>query len=42
MLEEVLQELRDNIDKVIEALRRDLSRLRTGRANLAILEGVHV
>ncbi|MBI5486347.1 MAG: ribosome recycling factor [Deltaproteobacteria bacterium] len=42
MLEEVLQELRDNIEKAIESLRRDLSRLRTGRANLAILEGVRV
>ena len=42
MLEEVLQELRENIEKAIEALRRDLSRLRTGRANLAILEGIRV
>ncbi len=42
MLEEVLQELRDNIDKAIESLRRDLSRMRTGRASLAILEGVRV
>jgi len=42
MLEEVLQELRENIDKAIDSLRRDLTRLRTGRANLAILEGVRV
>jgi ribosome recycling factor len=42
MLEEVLQELRENIDKAVDALRRDLTRLRTGRANLAILEGVRV
>lgn len=42
MLEEVLQELKDNIEKAIEALRRDLSRMRTGRASLAILEGVRV
>jgi len=42
MLEEVLQELRENIDKAIDALRRDLARLRTGRANLAILEGIRV
>ncbi|MBN1770612.1 MAG: ribosome recycling factor [Deltaproteobacteria bacterium] len=42
MLEEVLQELKDSIDKAIESLRRDLSRMRTGRASLAILEGVRV
>jgi ribosome recycling factor len=42
MLEEVLKELRDNIDKAVESLRRDLSRLRTGRASLAVLEGVRV
>jgi len=42
MLEEVLRELKENIDKAIESLRRELSRLRTGRASLAILEGVRV
>jgi len=42
MLEEILQELKDNIDKAIESLRRELSRMRTGRASLAILEGVRV
>lgn len=42
MLEEVLQELKDNIDKALESLRRELSRMRTGRASLAILEGVRV
>jgi ribosome recycling factor len=42
MLEEVLQEFKDNIDKSIESLRRELSRMRTGRASLAILEGIRV
>jgi ribosome recycling factor len=42
MLEEVFKELRAGIDKAIEALRRDLSKVRTGRANAAMLDGVRV
>lgn len=42
MLKETLDELKSNIDKALEALRRELARLRTGRASLAVLEGVRV
>lgn len=42
MLEEIIQEFKENTEKAIESLRRELSRMRTGRANLAILEGVRV
>src|ERR1043165_7130619 len=40
MLDEVIQELRAGIDKAIEALRRDLSKVRTGRAHAGMLESV--
>lgn len=42
MLEDVITELRAGIEKSIEALRRDLSRVRTGRANAAMLDAVRV
>ena len=42
MLNDVLKELQVNIDKGIEAFKRDLTKVRTGRANLAILDGVRV
>lgn len=42
MLEEVYKELRAGIDKSVEALRRDLVRVRTGRANTAMLDGIRV
>lgn len=42
MLEDVLKDLRAGIDKAIEALRRDLSKVRTGRASAAMLDGVRV
>jgi ribosome recycling factor len=42
MLNDVLKDLQGNIDKGIEAFKRDLSKVRTGRANLAILDGVRV
>ncbi len=35
-------ELRSKMEKSLEALRRDLSRVRTGRASLALLDGVRV
>ncbi|MEZ4298609.1 MAG: ribosome recycling factor [Polyangiaceae bacterium] len=40
MLEDVLQELRTGIEKAIEALRHNLSRVRTGRAHTGMLESV--
>lgn len=38
MIQEVLEELQTSIGKCHEALRRDLSKLRTGRANAGLLE----
>lgn len=40
--EEVLKELKIRIEKTLEDLRKDLSRIRTGRANLSLLEGIRV
>ena len=42
MLEEVFKELRAGIDKAIEALRRDLSKVRTGRAHAGMLDSIRV
>ncbi len=42
MLDDVLQELKTGIEKAIEALRRELSKVRTGRAHAGMLEGVRV
>jgi ribosome recycling factor len=42
MLEEVFTELRAGIEKAIEALRRDLSKVRTGRAHPGMLDSVRV
>jgi ribosome recycling factor len=37
-----LNELRNKMEKSVEALRKDLGRVRTGRASLALLEGIRV
>jgi ribosome recycling factor len=42
MLDETLEELGAAIDKAQEALKRDLAKIRAGRANPAILDGVRV
>ncbi len=42
MLEDVMNELHEGIVKSIEALRRDLARVRTGRANASMLDAVRV
>lgn len=42
MLNDVIKELQASLDKGIEAFKRDLTKVRTGRANLAILDGVRV
>ncbi len=42
MVEEILDELRERMDKSIEALRRDFNRVRTGRAVPSLLDGVKV
>lgn len=42
MLEDVIKELRQSADKSIEALRRDLAKVRTGRAHPSMLDGIRV
>ena len=41
-MSDVLEEMDDKIEKSIEALRHELSKVRTGRASLALLEGISV
>lgn len=40
MLDDVYESMKDGIDKAHQALGRDLAKLRTGRANLALLDGI--
>jgi len=42
MLNDVMKELAGNLDKGLDAFKRDLAKVRTGRANLSILDGVRV
>jgi ribosome recycling factor len=42
MLEETYQEVEQKMDRSIATLGRDLSRIRTGRASLALLDGITV
>jgi len=42
MIDEALQELQSSIDKAHEALRRELARIRTGRANPDLLDSIKV
>ena len=42
MLEEVSQEIEHKMERSLEALYKELSRIRTGRASLALLDGIMV
>jgi len=42
MSDDILAEMDDKIEKSIEAFRHELSKVRTGRASLALLEGISV
>ncbi len=42
MIEEVHSELKASMDKSIDSLQKDLKRIRTGRASLALLDGLMV
>ncbi len=42
MLDETLEDLGESIEKAHESLRRDLAKIRAGRANPAILDGLRV
>ena len=42
MVEDLLKSLREEMGETVEAMRRELSRTRTGRASAALLDGVTV
>lgn len=42
MVDDVIKEFKDGLAKAVEAFKRELGRVRTGRANLSILEPVRV
>ena len=42
MVNDVLKELQVNLEKAIDALKKDLGKVRTGRASLSILDGIRV
>jgi ribosome recycling factor len=42
MLDDVLKELQSSVAKAHEALKRELTKLRAGRANTALLDGIRV
>ena len=42
MIDDIYQDTRESMGKSIEALERELQRVRTGRASLSILDGIRV
>lgn len=42
MLDDVVKDLRGSADKAMESLRRDLAKVRTGRAHPSMLDGIRV
>ena len=42
MLDDILKDTKDSMEKAVEALKKNLSTIRTGRANPAMLDGVRV
>ena len=42
MLEDVIKDFKGRMEKTLEDLRRDLAKVRTGRANAGMLDGVRV
>jgi len=42
MVDDVVADARKDMEKAISALEKELARVRTGRANLAILDGIKV
>jgi ribosome recycling factor len=42
MVEKVYKDAREKMDKAVEALKKDLSRIRTGRASISLLDGIRV
>ena len=42
MKDEILADCRENMDKTLSALKREFTRIRTGRASTALLDGIKV
>ena len=42
MTKEVITQMKDHMDKTVEALRRDYQKIRTGRANLGLLDDIRI
>jgi ribosome recycling factor len=42
MIDEIFEDLKDRMGKSIESLKREYSRLRTGRASVSLLDGIRV
>jgi ribosome recycling factor len=42
MLEDIFQEVKQHMHKAIEALRRDLAGIRTGRASISLLDAIRI
>jgi ribosome recycling factor len=42
MLDEIVSDAQESMDKAVESFSRDLTKLRTGRANLQMLDGIRV
>ena len=42
MIDDIYQETRESMGKTVEALKRELQRIRTGRASLSVLDGIKV
>ncbi len=42
MIDEVISDLRENFEGTVKDLQRELAKIRTGRANLGMLDGVRV
>ena len=41
-MDDVYNELTENFDLIYTALRRDLTRIRTGRAHVSLLDGIKI
>jgi ribosome recycling factor len=42
MIDEIFEDLKERMGKSVESLKREYSRLRTGRASIALLDGIRV
>jgi ribosome recycling factor len=42
MREEIIKELKDQMNKTLDSFRKELNKVRTGRASVALLEGVRM